>query len=158
MLLLAEPADDVFKAQTEVDKIKMYYSSASYGDWRNQGTFIADDDCNIHIVDANSFADNYGSAEKKSNVDKIYLDAFQQQSAAGGTTYPAVNEAISRKLFTGTLFLNYVGHGGPLGLSKERILTVDDISQWENTTKLPLFITATCEFAPYDAINEFTAR
>lgn len=152
------PADDVFKAQTAVDKIKMYYSSASYGDWRNQGTFIADDeDFNIHIVDANSFADNYGSAEKKSNVDKIYLDAFQQQSAAGGTTYPAVNEAISRKLFTGTLFLNYVGHGGPLGLSKERILTVDDISQWENTTKLPLFITATCEFAPYDAINEFTA-
>ncbi len=152
------PADDVSKAQIAVDKINMYYSNASYGDWRNQGTFIADDeDFNIHIADANSFADNYGDAEKKSNVDKIYLDAYQQQSSAGGTTYPAVNEAISRKLFTGTLFLNYVGHGGPLGLSKERILTVDDIAQWQNINKLPLFITATCEFAPYDAVNDFTA-
>lgn len=152
------PADDVFQAQTAVDKIKMYYSNAAYGDWRNQGTFVADDeDNNIHESDANSFADVYRTAEKKMNVDKLYLDAFQQQSAAGGSTYPAVNEAINRKLFTGTLFFNYVGHGGPLGLAKERILTVDDINQWENSTKLPLFITATCEFAPYDKVDEFTA-
>ncbi len=152
------PADDVSKAQLAVDKIKMYYSNAAYGDWRNQGVFIADDeDFNIHVSDANSIADNYRVAEKKSNVDKIYLDAFQQQSSAGGATYPAVNEAINRKLFTGTLFLNYIGHGGPVGLAKERILTVDDIGQWDNATKLPLFITATCEFAPYDKIDEYTA-
>ncbi len=152
------PADDLSKAQIAVSKIKMYYSNAAYGEWRNQGTFIADDeDFNIHISDGNSFADDYGIAEKKSNIDKIYLDAFQQQSAAGGTTYPAVNEAINRKLFTGSLFINYVGHGGPLGLAKERILSLEDISKWENTTKLPLFITATCEFAPYDKIDEYTA-
>lgn len=152
------PADNVTQAQLAVAKIKMYYSKAAYGDWRNQGTFVADDeDYNVHISDANSFADNYGTAIKKSSVDKIYLDAYRQQSAAGGTTYPAVNEAINRKLFTGTLFLNYVGHGGPLGLAKEGILTVDDIAQWDNPNKLPLFITATCEFAPYDKVDEFTA-
>ncbi len=152
------PADDVSKAQTAVEKIKMYYSNAAYGDWRNQGTFIGDDeDFNIHVIDANAFADNYATAEKKTNVDKIYLDAFQQQSAAGGATYPAVNEAIDRKLFTGTLFINYVGHGGPLGLAKEKVLTVDDIAQWDNATKLPLFITATCEFASYDIPDEYTA-
>ncbi|MDB5228434.1 MAG: hypothetical protein JWN78_2627 [Bacteroidota bacterium] len=152
------PADDETKAQVEVSKIRSYASNAAYGDWRNQGTFVADDeDFDIHISDANSFADNYAAAEKKTNVDKIYLDAFQQQSGAGGATYPAVNEAINRKLFTGTLFLNYVGHGGPLGLAKERILTYDDINQWTNSTKLPLFITATCEFAPYDKFDEYSA-
>lgn len=152
------PADDVSKAQVAVDKIKMYYANAAYGDWRNQGTFIADDeDQNIHEEDANTFAENFISAEKKMNVDKIYLDAFQQQPGAGGATYPSVNEAINRKLFTGSLYVNYVGHGGPLGLAKERILTIDDISQWENANKLPLFITATCEFAPYDKIDEYTA-
>ena len=152
------PADDVSKAQTAIDKIKMYYSKAAYGDWRNQGTFIADDeDYDIHISDANFFADSYGNSVKKINIDKIYIDAFQQQSSAGGATYPAVNEAINRKLFTGSLFFNYVGHGGPLGLAKEKILTLEDISQWDNTTKLPLFITATCEFAPYDKIDEYTA-
>jgi hypothetical protein len=152
------PADDVSKAQASLDKIKMYYSNTAYGDWRTQATYIADDeDFDIHIQDANSIADNYAAAQKKMNVDKIYLDAFQQQSGAGRATYPAVNDAIDRKLFTGTLFLNYVGHGGPLGLAKESVLSVDDISQWTNATKLPLFITATCEFAPYDKIGEFTA-
>ncbi len=152
------PADDVTKAQIAVDKIKTYYSNAAYGDWRNQGTFVADDeDYNIHISDGNLFADDYAAAAQKSNVDKIFLDAFQQQSGAGGATYPSVNDAINRKIFTGTLFLNYVGHGGPLGLTAERILTYDDINSWTNTSKLPLFITATCEFAPYDKVDEYTA-
>jgi hypothetical protein len=152
------PAGDVTQAQTAVDKIRMYVSKEAYGDWRNQGAFIADDeDFNTHISDANTAADYYGTAEKKSNIDKIYLDAYQQQSAAGGTTYPAVNEAINRKLFTGSLFMNYMGHGGPIGLAAERVLTIDDIGQWANSSKLPLLITATCEFAPYDKIDEFTA-
>lgn len=152
------PADDESKALTALNKIGVYYSNASFGDWRNQGTFVADDeDFNIHIDDANFFADNYGTALPKSNVDKIYLDAFQQQSGASGATYPAVNEAINRKLFTGTLFINYVGHGGSLGLARERILTFSDINSWDNTNKLPLFITATCEFAPYDKFDEYTA-
>ena len=152
------PADDLIKAQTAVDKLKMYYSNAAYGEWRNQGLFIADDeDFNIHMSDANSIADAYALSQKKSNVDKIYLDAFRQQAGAGVSTYPSVNEAINRKIFTGSLYVNYVGHGGVLGLAKERVLTTADINQWENSNKLPLFITATCEFAPYDKIDEYTA-
>lgn len=149
------PADDVSKAQIVLDKIKMYYSSAALGDWRNQGTFIADDeDFNIHIDDCNSIADNFGTAQKKSNIDKIFLDAFKQESSAAGKTYPVVNETIDRKLFTGTLFVNYVGHGARLGLAAERILNFTDINNWDNPNKLTLFITATCEFAPYDRPDE----
>ena len=152
------PADDFTKAQTAVEKIKRYYVNAAYGDWRNQGTFVADDeDRNIHIADANDIADSYAAQVKKINIDKIYLDAYQQQSSTGVASYPAVNDAINRKLFTGTLFLNYIGHGGALGLAKERILTAVDIDQWENQNKLPLFITATCEFAPYDKVDENSA-
>lgn len=152
------PADDMTKAQTAVDKIKMYGSKEAYGEWRNQGTFIADDeDYNIHIDDADEFADNLFTVQKKINVDKIYLDAYQQQSQTGGAAYPAVNDAINKKLFTGTLFINYVGHGGPIGLAKEKILTIDDINQWNNSTKLPLFITASCEFAPFDFMDQYTA-
>ena len=53
--------------------------------------------------------------------------------------------------------MNYVGHGGVFGWCKERVLTFDDINKWENKDKLPLFITATCEFGPYDQEGEFTA-
>lgn len=152
------PADDVQKAQIAVAKIKSYYANSAYGDWRNQGAFIADDeDNNIHEIDADTVANRYINAQKKSNIDKIYLDAYQQQPGTNGATYPAVNEAINRKLFTGSLFLNYVGHGGPMGWARERVLTFDDINQWTNAEKLPLFITATCEFAPYDHADEYSA-
>lgn len=152
------PADDVQKAQIAVAKIKSYYANSAYGDWRNQGAFIADDeDNNIHEIDADTVANRYINAQRKSNIDKIYLDAYQQQPGTNGATYPAVNEAINRKLFTGSLFLNYVGHGGPMGWARERVLTFDDINQWTNAEKLPLFITATCEFAPYDHADEYSA-
>lgn len=151
-------ADDVQKAQIAVAKIKSYSANSAFGDWRNQGAFIADDeDNNIHEIDADTVANRYINAQKKSNIDKIYLDAYQQQPGINGATYPAVNDAINRKLFTGTLFLNYVGHGGPMGWAKERVLTFDDINQWTNADKLPLFITATCEFAPYDHPDENSA-
>jgi hypothetical protein len=152
------PADDVIKAQSAIDKIKVYYSNASYGEWRNQGTFIADDeDVNIFINSADLFANNYTSALPQVNMDKIYLDAFQQQSGTGGQKYPVVNETVNRKLFTGSLFVNYIGHGNPLVLAKEAILTIDDINQWTNATKLPLFIAATCDYAPYDKPSEYSA-
>ena len=152
------PVDDVAKAQISINKIKMYTSKEAYGDWQNQGTFIADDeDYNIHMSDANEIADNFITQNKKMNIDKIFLDAFQQQSGASGATYPSVNDAINKKIYTGSLFFNYVGHGGPQGLAQERILTFDNINQWSNTNKLPLFITATCEFAPYDFHDQYTA-
>ncbi len=152
------PADNVQQAQIALDKIKSYYKNASYGEWRNQSTFVADDeDGGIFVFAADAFANNYSNAVKTTNIDKIYLDAFQQQSGTGGEKYPIVNETINRKLFTGTLFLNYVGHGGPRSLSKESVLTIDDINQWTNANKLPLFITATCDFAPYDNVDEYSA-
>lgn len=152
------PADNAEQGRIAVDKIKSYYVNASYGDWRNQSTFVADDeDGGIFVSAADVFANNYGNAVKTTNIDKIYLDAFQQQSNAGGEKYPIVNETINRKLFTGTLYLNYIGHGGPRSLAKESILTIDDINQWTNANKLPLFITATCDFAPYDNVDEYSA-
>ena len=46
--------------------------------------------------------------------------------------------------------MNYNGHGGPLGWCEERIFSMDDVNLMTNYNKLPLFITATCDFAPYD--------
>ena len=43
--------------------------------------------------------------------------------------------------------INYNGHGGELGWAHERILEVDDLNSWSNKYKLPLFMTATCEFS-----------
>jgi hypothetical protein len=84
------------------------------------------------------------------NIDKIYLDAFQQESGSGGSRYPAVNQAISNKMFSGNLIWNYTGHGSYRRLAEEVVLDQDIINTFNNAGKLPLFITATCDVAPYD--------
>lgn len=152
------PADNLEKAQIAVAKIKSYMSADGFGDWRNTITFIADDEDGIlHVDAADGFAEKIKNDSKGVNIDKIYLDAFVQSAGAGGSAYPDVNDAINKSMFKGSLIMNYVGHGGVFGWCKERVLTFDDINKWENKDKLPLFITATCEFGPYDQEGEFTA-
>jgi hypothetical protein len=81
---------------------------------------------------------------------KIYLDAFQQESGSGGSRYPQVNQAINNQVFNGVLMWNFTGHGGPSRLTEETVLDQEMVNGWNNPDRLPLFITATCDFAPYD--------
>lgn len=141
-----------------VNKIKTYESAASLGSWRNEFTLIADDeDGNIHLQDAEVHAKNLESNGTKFNIDKIYLDAYQQISTSGGSRYPDVNTALSNKIFNGTLVVNYAGHGGENGWAHERILKIEDMLQWSNINQLPLFVTATCSFTRYDDPDKHSA-
>jgi hypothetical protein len=140
------------EARAVVDKVIHYASEASLGSWRNMVTFVADDeDGDLHRRDADRIANEQLAAEYPVyNVDKIYLDAYQQTSASGGERYPDANEAISNRMFSGTLIMNYTGHGSEQSWAKERVLSESDISNWTNIDKLALFITATCSFSRYD--------
>ena len=145
------PANSSTQAKSYVDKIVQYSSPSSMGPWRNDITFIADDeDFNLHLHDAETVA----ATAKKSNAifghKKIYLDAYQQAGGAGGARYPAATQALQDEIYNGTLVLNYTGHGGFRRLAEEVILDQEIINKFNNPTKLPLFVTATCDFAPYD--------
>ena len=48
------------------------------------------------------------------------------------------------------LIFNYIGHGNEIGLAAERVVKTEDINSWKNGSRLPLFITATCEFSRFD--------
>ena len=71
-------------------------------------------------------------------------------SGNGGATYPAVNDAIVNEVFNGNLIVNYTGHGSYQRLAEESVLTETEVARFNNPNKLPLFITASCDFAPYD--------
>lgn len=145
------PAATAAEAKTMVDKILRYHEPASLGPWRNRITFVADDeDQNIHLDDAEFHANMVGQTAPLLNIGKIYLDAFRQESGAGGSRYPAVRAAIDSRVFSGTLIWNYSGHGGSQRLAEEAILDDEMVRVWRNEDRLPLFITATCDFAPYD--------
>ncbi|MFH0760082.1 MAG: type IX secretion system sortase PorU [Bacteroidota bacterium] len=139
------------EASNVIDKVKQYYSSAALGDWRNLVCFIGDDeDGNSHMRDANTLADKLSTEYPAFNIDKIFLDAYQQVSLPAGDRYPEVNQAISDRMKKGALIMNYLGHGSEKGLAHEEILRNDDIKNWENPDHFPLFITATCEFSRFD--------
>jgi hypothetical protein len=53
-------------------------------------------------------------------------------------------------VLNGTLIWNFNGHGSPQRLAEETILDQSIVNSWNNPNRLPLFITATCDFAPYD--------
>ncbi len=146
------PVNTAEQAHAMVDKI-IHYDTApqTLRDWRNRIAFVADDeDSNTHINDANKIADALGEKFPYLNIDKIYLDAFEQVSTPGGTRVPLATEAINNNIFKGIAALVYLGHGGIKGWAQERVLKLEDILSWKNFDRLPLIITATCSFAAYD--------
>jgi hypothetical protein len=145
------PARNATQAKNAIDKVLAYHSAESYGPWRNYLTFVADDeDNNLHLNDAEIISNAILPYTPTFNYSKIYLDAFQQESGSGGSRYPAANAANNSRLFNGTLIWNYSGHGGYNRLAEEAILDQDAVNALDNANRLPLFITATCDFAPYD--------
>lgn len=146
------PVRDLAEARAVVDKIVNYDTNpATFGDWRNRIVFVADDeDFDTHRRDADSIAVDVEASFPVLNIDKIYLDAFNQIATPGGKRAPSATEALNNNLFRGALAVTYLGHGGAKGWAQERVLQIPDIVSWENFHKLPLFITATCSFSGYD--------
>ncbi|MCD4747629.1 MAG: type IX secretion system sortase PorU [Bacteroidales bacterium] len=147
------PVATLEQAVSAADKVIHYSNNtkAVMGDWRNVICLIADDeDGNMHLNHAEELAVLIDTTTKNINIDKIYFDAYQQISTPGGQRYPEANEAINNRVDKGALVINYVGHGGEVGWSHERVLEISDINSWTNYDKMPVFITATCEFSRYD--------
>ncbi len=145
------PVNNIAEARIMVDKIINYHSAKSLGSWRKEMIFLADDqDNNLHLNDAESIVATALQANPIFHPQKLYLDAFPLISGAGGARYPAVNEAIVNGIFNGALIFNYSGHGNFQRLTEEAVFSSAEVNRFNNPNKLPLFITASCDFAPHD--------
>ncbi len=148
------PVSDTVQAGIILSKINRYLDPEGMGDWKNVICITADDeDGNIHMTDAEGLSALLRDSVPSFNVDKIYLDAFRQTTSVNGQSYPDVNQAISDRINAGCLIFNYVGHGNESSLAHERVIKTEDINSWKNNNRLPLFITATCEFSRFDDIE-----
>jgi hypothetical protein len=148
------PATDTIQAGIMISKIRKYLNPANMGDWKNVICLTADDeDGNTHMQDAEGLASVLNDSVPAYNITKIYLDAFRQTTTVNGQSYPEVNKAITDRINSGCLIFNYTGHGNESGLAEESVVKTEDINSWNNGGKLPLFITATCEFSRFDDIE-----
>lgn len=152
------------EAKAVVNKILKYANASqalssdesSFGDWRNVICIVADDqfsdrlDGNVFASDGDILATYIDTTYDNYNMDKIYMDAYPQSVTPGGHRYPDATLAFNQRVEKGALIIDYIGHGGEIGLAHERLIEMSDINGWKNSNKLPLFITATCEFSKFD--------
>lgn len=151
------PCVNIAEAKVAVDKILHYGTASTMGEWRNIVCFIGDDeDNNIHVSDSEQLANFVNHNYPAFYTDKIYFDAFKEETTPE-KRYPGVNKALNNRVKEGALIINYVGHANEEGLAHEKILTISDIDNWSNVDKLPVFVTATCEFSRWDFKNKQSA-
>lgn len=145
------PVKNQQEANNVTTKVLNYNTPSTMKDWRNELTFIGDDeDSNVHMYQSDTLSIMAERSNPEYNSYKIFFDAYKQESTPGGNRYPDVNKEILKAFEEGSLIINYTGHGGETGLAHERVLTVGDINNLEKTTNLPLVVTATCEFSRFD--------
>jgi hypothetical protein len=115
-------------------------------------TFLADDgDNGVHVRDSEVHAAFLEKTLPFFRSQKLYLDRFEQSKSGGRQESPAAKKALLETLNSGTLFLNYVGHGNETTLTAEEIFKVQDLENWPSQAQLPLWFTATCEFGRHDS-------
>ncbi len=154
------PARNTDDATNLVNKIIAYASPASLGPWRIATTIVADRGCvgnNQYDAAGNHMDDGEAAAgsilkagNNLYNTEKVYTDAMPIISTPAGGRCPTSNAALNEQVFKGTFLINYNGHGNPQVWSGARILTQDDYNTWNNSPKLPIMVTATCDFGQFD--------
>ena len=144
-----------------IDKISRYESEAARDDWRTKITLIADDgttsnndsDGSLYLTQSETLEKSYIS--KAFQHKKVYLVEYPTENVAKGRRKPAVTaDYLSTINTSGTLLLNWIGHGNPRVWAHEFIFERETTPyQMTNATK-PFFLTAaTCDFARFDMVD-----
>jgi hypothetical protein len=142
------PVKNQNEARLLVDKIIRYATSPNTtGKWRTEVTYLADDgDRNDHMIDVEKLAKIMKNDFASYNVNRLYLDNYEQPK----NTCPTYRDAVMQKFSEGSLIIDYLGHGQAEAIMQEKVIDSDVIETLNNRHKLPLMVTATCNFGEYD--------
>ncbi|WP_439181531.1 type IX secretion system sortase PorU [Carboxylicivirga taeanensis] len=152
------PVGSTEEAKILVDRVDHYLNSSEPGAWKTEITFVGDDgDDNTHMIQAEQLSQQVYTNYPAFNHKKIFFDAYPQVTTSSGDRYPEVNEGIKEAIEGGCLIFNYTGHGNERNLAHENVLDITTIKQFTNIDRLPIFMTATCEFSRYDDYHNTSA-
>jgi len=148
------PINTLAEAQAIVDKLIRYdTANEALGNWRKRIVFVADDgDANTHQLQADRLGRFIETNYEQFNTNRIFVDAFPQvvSTNTGKRFSPEARAEIEKNIENGVLIMNFTGHGAETGWTSEDILTNGQVVNWQNRYKMPMFLTATCEFGRYD--------
>ncbi|MEQ8470634.1 MAG: type IX secretion system sortase PorU [Marinoscillum sp.] len=154
------PVNTLEEATNVVDKIIRYKTATqTLGKWKHQIAYLADDgDLNEHMEQAEEFYQIIDQNHFEYNAKKLYLDLYDQSVSAQEQEISPIGQAVKNALKEGVFILDYMGHGNEEQLTSIYELALDRkiIRSLTNRHKLPLFVTATCEFGKYDDPSEYS--
>lgn len=151
------PVSTNTQGKAYVAKVRAYEESSSTDDWRTRITLIADDsqaaeknDGALHLNQSEDLANKFVPREFQAK--KIYLVEYPTESVSRGRRKPAVTqELLSTVNTTGSVLLNWIGHGNPRVWAHEEIFRRETTpSDMQNAQKAFFLTAATCDFARYD--------
>jgi hypothetical protein len=147
------PVINIQEAKSVVDKIIQYdASSTAPGGWKRKILFVADDgDNNVHLNDSESLANHLAQHQPELLIEKLYLDSFEQSQPGTIQKSAAAKGTFETSIDSSFLVVNYIGHGNETTLMAEELFTVSDLNNWRESSRLPVFVTATCEFGRHDS-------
>ncbi len=157
------PVNTTEEAENAVSKSELYLTAQTNDDWKGKLTFVGDDgdetDATTHMDHANQLTEIVDTNYPEFKIKKIFFDSYTKIIGAlqSESSYPEVEDEIYNAIQDGTLIFNYTGHGDENQLAHEAVITNDHIDSWTNIAKLPVFVTATCEFSRFDDKNLTTA-
>jgi hypothetical protein len=153
------PVRSTRETEVIVDKIITYEGEPEFGIWRNLITLVADDEWlgpgtldglrNYHTPDTETLSKFH--VPPSFNLSKIYLMEYPFDYNG---EKPQAEEAIINNFNSGSLIVNFIGHGNPDVWTHERVFKrAQDIPKLNNERKLPLVYMSSCElgffFSPY---------
>lgn len=144
------PVKSEQEAKDVVSKLTAYVANTDKGSWKNQVCVVADDENYAeHMSQAEDICSILENSDAHCFINKIYTDAYTAEISSTGRTYPSAKKKLFQVLDDGVLVIDYIGHGSTVAWTHENLLNITDI-QSLYLKRLPLFITATCDFGRYD--------
>ena len=137
-----------------IAKLAIYESGANNGRWQNLITFVADDEIKPttsypereHTEQSEILANEHTPG--RFDQDKIYLIDYPINSSG---EKPEAKEKLINAINTGTLLVNFIGHGNIRLWTDERIFRTEDIASLDNEKMLPVVLTASCSIGLFDS-------
>ncbi len=149
------PARTVEEAKIAVDNVIAYVGNSQAGSWQNTICMMADDgNGNRHMEDAEAVASVVNSTDKAYHIKKVYWDAYTREVSLTGNSYPEVERLLKQQMNDGALIMDYSGHGAAYCIAHEKVLQLADFKNASSGGRMPVWITASCDIAPFDTQEE----
>ncbi len=153
------PARSLQEANGVVDKIIEYETHPLYDSWKMRITLVADDgwagadyDGFRHAGQIKNLSNNI---PKLFQTKKIFLHEYATEYTANGRRKPSVNEVIRNQINSGTLLINFAGHGNPRLWAHEQVFVREtDFPLLTNKGRYFFLVAATCNYSAMDMLNE----